>query len=120
MHISEFDYNLPKDAIAQKPAFPRDSCKLMVIKNGGIHHHFFHEIGDYLSKGDVLVLNNTYVKKVKLHGRKETGGKVEILILGEKNEGYECLIKGKVREGTRIYINKIEAVVKKRKAEDVS
>ena len=116
MHISEFDYNLPKDAIAQKPAFPRDSCKLMVIKNGGIHHHFFHEIGEYLSKGDVLVLNNTYVKKVKLHGRKETGGKVEILILGEKNEGYECLIKGKVREGTRIYINKIEAVVKKKES----
>jgi len=116
MHISEFDYNLPRDAIAQKPAFPRDSCKLMVIKDGDIHHHFFYEIGEYLSKGDVLVLNNTYVRKVKLHGKKETGGEVEILILDKKNEEYECLIKGKVREGTKIYIDKIEAVVKRKES----
>ncbi|KAA0001654.1 MAG: tRNA preQ1(34) S-adenosylmethionine ribosyltransferase-isomerase QueA [Thermoplasmata archaeon] len=114
MLISEFDYNLPKEAIAQKPIVPRDACKLMVIKNGSIYHHFFYEIGEYLMKGDILVLNNTYVRKTKLHGKKETGGKVEILVLGEKSEGYECLIKGKVKEGRKIYVKGVEAVVKRK------
>lgn len=114
MRINEFDYSLPRDAIAQMPVMPRDACKLMVLKNGRIYHHFFYEIGDYLTKGDVLVLNNTYVRKVRLYGKKETGGKIEVLILGKKNEGYECLVKGKVKEGKKIHLNNIEAVVKRK------
>ena len=114
MHINEFDYYLPKEAIAQRPAVPRDSCKLLIIKDNKIHHHHFYEIEDYLEKGDVLVLNNTYVMKVRLYGRKETGGKVEVLVIGKGEDGYISLIKGKVREGGRLFINGVEAVVKRK------
>ncbi len=114
MHIREFDYYLPKEAIAQRPVIPRDACKLLIIKNGLIYHRFFYEIEEYLAKGDVVVLNNTCVRKVRLHGRKETGGKVEVLILGEKKDGYTCLIKGKVKEGGKLLINGIKATVKRK------
>jgi len=105
MLIDEFDYHLPQEAIAQKPAMPRDRCKLLVLKSG-IHHHLFYEIMNYLEPGDVVVLNDTRVIHARIHARKETGGKVELLLLGGKGNLFKCLIKGKVREGTKILFDK--------------
>ncbi|MEA2055110.1 MAG: tRNA preQ1(34) S-adenosylmethionine ribosyltransferase-isomerase QueA [Candidatus Thermoplasmatota archaeon] len=101
MLIDEFDYHLPQEAIAQKPAVPRDMCKLMVIKNG-IRHHLFYEILEYLGSGDVVVVNDTRVIHARIHARKKTGGKIEILLLGNESNLFKCLVKGKVREGTKM------------------
>jgi len=104
MLIDEFDYPLPKNAIAQRPAVPRDRCKLLVLnsEDGSIKHHIFYELSDYLMPGDVIVLNDTKVMHARLHARKETGGKLEVLLLGNNGNLFNCLIKGKVREGTKI------------------
>lgn len=84
MKLSEFDYFLPKEYIAQKPIYPRDHSKLMAVnrETGEISHHLFYEIEKFLKKGDVLVLNNTKVIPARLIGQKpETGGKIEILLI---------------------------------------
>jgi len=84
MKLSEFDYFLPKEYIAQKPVYPRDHSKLMAVnrETGEISHHLFYEIEKFLKKGDVLVLNNTKVIPARLIGQKpETGGKIEILLI---------------------------------------
>ncbi|KAA0001170.1 MAG: tRNA preQ1(34) S-adenosylmethionine ribosyltransferase-isomerase QueA [Thermoplasmata archaeon] len=116
MLIDEFDYHLPQEAIAQKPAMPRDRCKLLVLKDG-IRHHLFYEIMDYLESGDVLVLNDTRVIHARIHARKETGGKVELLLLGAEGNLFKCLIKGKVREGTKIIFDKRASSGEKRSGE---
>jgi len=109
------DYNLPKEKIAQIPTFPRDHCKLLVLNGEKIEHRKFYEIIDYLHKGDVLVLNDTKVMKARLIARKPTGGKLDILIIREKNGFYECLIKGKYKEGTKFFIaNKEGEILEKR------
>ena len=83
MKLSEFDYNLPEELIAQKPMEPRDHSRLLVLdkKTGEINHHTFYEIVDYLNSGDVLVVNNSKVFSARLFGhRADTGSKVEILL----------------------------------------
>ena len=109
-----FDYHLPKEKIAQSPAIPRDSCKLLVLNGERIEHRKFSEIIHYVKEGDAIVLNNSKVMKVRLFGRKETGGKIEILIVGKRENEYEALIKGKIREGTKFYINEYEGEVVRR------
>lgn len=82
MKLSDFDYNLPPELIAQEPASPRDSCRLLVLdkKTGAMEHRQFFDIGEYLRPGDLLVLNNTKVFKARLIG--ELGGrKVEIFLV---------------------------------------
>ena len=101
MHIEDFDYQLPVEAIAQQPAVPRDSCRLFVF-DGGFHYHRFTDITDYLNEGDVLVLNNTRVRHARIYARKDTGGKVELLVLGHEKNSYRCLVKGRVHKGTVI------------------
>ena len=84
MKLSEFDYNLPKELIAQEPAKPRDHSRLLILdrKSGEMTDKYFYNIIDYLKKGDVLVLNNTKVFPARLIGRKkETGGKIEVFLL---------------------------------------
>ena len=70
MRLSDFDYHLPSELIAQEPSSPRDSCRLLVLdrRNGKITHRHFFEIGEYLRPGDLLVLNNTKVFKARLIG----------------------------------------------------
>ncbi len=99
------NYNLPKEKIAQVPIFPRDHCKLLVLNKNEIEHRKFYEILKYLEKGDVIVLNDTAVMKLKIKAKKDTGGKLDILILKKKGKYYECLIKGKYREGTKFFVN---------------
>jgi S-adenosylmethionine:tRNA ribosyltransferase-isomerase len=84
MHVNDFDYDLPAAYIAQTPAEPRDSSKLMLLNrhSGEIRHQVFRDIVDFLNPGDVLVLNNTRVLPARIPAVKEaTGGKAEILLL---------------------------------------
>lgn len=84
MKLSDFDYNLPKELIAHKPASPRDSSRLLILnrKTKRIEHKHFYNIADYLKAGDVLVLNNTKVFPARLIGRRQkTGGRVEVFLL---------------------------------------
>jgi S-adenosylmethionine:tRNA ribosyltransferase-isomerase len=84
MLLSDFDYNLPPDLIAQTPINPRDHSRLLVLdkKSGSMEHKHFYDIIDYFQEGDVLVMNNSKVFPARLIGkRKETGGKIEIFLL---------------------------------------
>ncbi len=103
MRTADFDYDLPESYIAQAPADPRDSCKLMVVhKDGALEHRIFRDVIDYLNPGDLLVVNETRVLPARLLGNKVgTGGAVECLLLN-KSEGapdtaveqtWECLVK---------------------------
>ena len=89
MKVKDFDYDLPKELIAQKPISPRDHCKLMVVnkKTGEISHHFFYQIDQFLQKGDVIVLNTSKVIPARLIGKKEaTRGKVEVFLIRPKTK----------------------------------
>ena len=79
---STYYYDLPEELIAQTPVEPRDSSRLLAFnkKTGEISHRIFHDIIDFLKKGDVLVINNTKVLPARLYGYKETGAKIEILL----------------------------------------
>jgi S-adenosylmethionine:tRNA ribosyltransferase-isomerase len=87
MRIEEFDYNLPKSLIAQYPSPRRGESRLMVLgrTRSAIEHRNFGELPDYLRSGDLLVMNNTRVLPARLIGNKETGGKVEILLVPSWN-----------------------------------
>jgi len=84
MQLSEFDFELPEEYIAQKPAEPRDSCRLLVLERltGKSSHHVFRELPELLSPGDCVVLNDTRVIPARLYGRLPGGrGQAEILLL---------------------------------------
>ena len=83
LNVSDYDYFLPEEQIAQDPLSDRSSSKLLVLdKNTGeTSHHVFKEIIDYLNPGDCLCINNTKVIPARLIGRKKTGGVVEVLLL---------------------------------------
>ncbi|MEE9203243.1 MAG: S-adenosylmethionine:tRNA ribosyltransferase-isomerase, partial [Dehalococcoidia bacterium] len=107
MRTSDFDYELPQELIAQAPAQPRDSSRLMVLHRdtGEIEHRRFRDIADYLRPGDVVVLNDTRVIPARLRGRKETGGKVEVLLLHrERAPGGEANWRAMVRPGKRLEV----------------
>ncbi|MCD6419354.1 MAG: tRNA preQ1(34) S-adenosylmethionine ribosyltransferase-isomerase QueA [Synergistetes bacterium] len=96
MKLSEFDYVLPEELIAQELAYPRDHCRLLVVdrKSSRLEERRFYEIVDYLREGDVMVFNWSKVIPARLFGRKVTGGKMEILLLNERGTGvWEVLVK---------------------------
>lgn len=108
MKLSDFDYNLPKELIAQSPVEPRDASRLMVLEKN-IEHRHFSDILDYFGDGDTLVLNNSRVIPAKLRGKKSTGGRVEALVLSRSGAGYECLIRGKnISEGAKLYFGEFD------------
>jgi S-adenosylmethionine:tRNA ribosyltransferase-isomerase len=130
MKLKDFDYDLPKELIAQEPIKPRDHSRLLVLfkdparkKKINILHKHFYDIIDYLQKGDVLVLNNSKVFPARLIGKKkETGGKIEIFLLKENPTStsakdsadkptlpfvrgksiWQCLVGGNVRRAGRV------------------
>jgi S-adenosylmethionine:tRNA ribosyltransferase-isomerase len=107
LRITDFDYPLPPEYIAQSPIEPRDSSRLLVLDraSGTIRHAVFHDIGEYLAPGDLLVFNDTRVIPARLAAVKEkTGGKVEILLLRRlEAQTWEALVGGKnVRAGSRL------------------
>lgn len=111
MKLSAFKYNLPKTIIAKFPASPRDSAKLMVLDRAAnsIENKKFSDIVDYMSKGDVLVVNETKVMQARLFGKKErTNAKIEVFVLRELNRKeniWDVIVDParKVRIGNRIY-----------------
>lgn len=89
MEIEVFNYELPKELIAQEPLKERDKARLLVLykESGKIEHKYFYELPNYLETGDLIILNDTKVIKAKLILTLDTGGKVEALFLrGEKNQ----------------------------------
>src|SRR5918992_6359084 len=83
MDVQEFSYDLPESLIAAFPSGNRQDSRLLVIhrSSGELFHTHFSELGDFLDPGDLLVLNDTQVFPARLHGAKESGGKVELLLL---------------------------------------
>lgn len=108
MKTSDFDYNLPESSIAQTPAEPRDSSRLLVLhrETGAIEHKIFRDVRDYLKAGDLLVLNQTRVIPARIFAHKETGGKVELLLLRRRDElTWEALVGGKgLRVGKSVQV----------------
>jgi S-adenosylmethionine:tRNA ribosyltransferase-isomerase len=108
MKTSDFDYKLPESSIAQSPAEPRDSSRLLVLHRETVEleHRVFHDVGDYLRAGDLLVLNQTRVIPARIYARKETGGRVELLLLRRRDElTWEALVGGKgLRVGKKLYV----------------
>lgn len=114
--LSDFDFYLPEKSIAKYPSHRRDESKLMIYekKSDNIRDCIFRNIADELTSDDFLVVNNTKVLKARLMGRKETGGKVEILVL-EIYDGNKCkaMTKGKLRVGEFVFIDDYKAKVLK-------
>jgi S-adenosylmethionine:tRNA ribosyltransferase-isomerase len=118
MKLKDFDYNLPKELIAQKPVYPRDHSRLLVLdrKSKQLTHQHFYNIRDFLHQSDVLVLNNTKVVPARLIGKKvETGGKVEVFLIKPKAKDLkeykwlkEWIVIGspKLNQGQKIVFNK--------------
>lgn len=98
MDINQFDYDLPPELIAQTPIEPRHASRLMVVnrRTAEITHHTFADIVGLLHPGDILIANDTRVIPARLFGRKQTGGKAEILLLKQLDPlRWEALVGGK-------------------------
>jgi S-adenosylmethionine:tRNA ribosyltransferase-isomerase len=114
---AEFDYELPTELIAQQPVTPRDASRLLVVdrREKTVLHRHFYDLPEFLKPGDLLVHNQTRVIRARLFARKPTGGKVEILLLRQRDDGpgagqsavhtrtWEALVGGRrVRPGLRL------------------
>jgi len=98
LKTTDFDYHLPESSIAQTPAEPRDSSRLLVLHRdtNELEHHIFRDVTDHLNAGDLLVLNQTRVIPARIFARKETGGRVELLLLRRRDTLiWEALVGGK-------------------------
>lgn len=112
MKLEEFDYFLPQSLIAQYPTPEREESRLLVLgrRDGRIEHRLFKDIPNYLSPGDLLVMNNTRVIPARMLGRKRSGGRVELLLIpspnGTNQGEFEVLVKnlGRVKENEKIEI----------------
>jgi S-adenosylmethionine:tRNA ribosyltransferase-isomerase len=104
--LTSYHYDLPEELIAQTPMIPRDRSRLLVVEAvDGYQHRHFHEIGDFLAAGDLLVFNNTRVIPARIYGFKTTGSPVEILLLSEQQHNcWLALVKPgrKLKIGARI------------------
>ena len=114
MQLSDIDYVLPVDLIAQTPIEPRDSARLLVDRglSQPLHRHV-RDLCSFLKPNDVLVINHTRVLPARLRARRSTGGAVEILLLNQMSDdavSWEAMIKsgGKLREGELLTINQSE------------
>jgi len=114
MQLSDIDYVLPVDLIAQTPIEPRDSARLLVDQglSQPLHGHV-RDLCSFLKPNDVLVINHTRVLPARLRARRSTGGAVEILLLNQMSDdavSWEAMIKpgGKLREGEMLSINQSE------------
>ena len=107
MKVSEFNYELPEELIAQTPIEKRDESRLMVLnkKQQTIEHKVFKDIIEYLKPGDVLVRNNTKVIPARIYGKKETGANVEFLLLKNiEGDIWETIVRpgNKLHVGTKV------------------
>ena len=119
MKLSQFQFNLPKEKIAQEPPRWRDECKLMVLhrSTGEIEHKLFKNIIDYFGKGDTFILNDTKVFPARLYGNKEkTKAEIEVFLLRELNREqrlWDVIVDParKIRIGNKLYFGEDESLV---------
>jgi S-adenosylmethionine:tRNA ribosyltransferase-isomerase len=113
LFTDDFDYELPEYAIAQHPATPRESARLLDCRT--LEDRRFSDLPEMLVPGDLVVVNNTRVRSARLRGSKEdTGGAVEVLLLAEHGDGgWEVLLRParRIRKGTRLRFGRTAAVV---------
>lgn len=107
MKVSDFNYDLPEELIAQHPYDKRDEARLMVLnkEEKKIEHKVFKDVIDYLNPGDCLVINNTKVIPARLYGKKETGANVEFLLLKRiEADTWEAMVRpgNKLKSGTKV------------------
>lgn len=104
MKTAEYDYHLPEELIALRPAGKRDDSRLLVLhKDGSIEHKKFHDLPSYVNSGDMLIVNNSKVFPARLSGFKPTGGKLDILLVNEISNGlWSILSKEKFSGRLRI------------------
>ena len=107
MKVSDFDYELPEELIAQHPYDKRDEARLMVLHRDTkeIEHKVFKDIIDYLEPGDCLVINDTKVIPARLYGKKDTGANVEFLLLKRiENDDWEAMVRpgNKLKTGAKV------------------
>ncbi|MDF1593275.1 MAG: tRNA preQ1(34) S-adenosylmethionine ribosyltransferase-isomerase QueA [Desulfobacterales bacterium] len=117
--LDDYDYDLPEERIAQQPATQRDQSRLLVMnrRSGALSHRSFIDLDSLLAPSDVLVINNTEVIPGRLYGRKETGGRAEVLILDYAGRRLledtadefecECLVKSSkpARKGSTLHFD---------------
>lgn len=110
MNITDFDYDLPEELIAQQPAPSRDLSRLLVVSRDKrlIRHCLFRDIENYLNAGDLLVLNETKVIPARLTGKKNTGAEIEVLLLKPlEGSRWEALVRPgrRVRQGETLFFD---------------
>lgn len=119
MKLSEFNFELPSELIAEYPTENRDECRLMVIhrKTGKIEHKLFKDVLSYFDDGDTMILNNTKVFPARMYGNKEkTGAKIEVFLLRELNREsflWDVLVDParKIRIGNKLYFGEDDSLV---------
>ncbi|WP_093366142.1 tRNA preQ1(34) S-adenosylmethionine ribosyltransferase-isomerase QueA [Psychroflexus sediminis] len=119
MKLSQFEFTLPEDLLAEFPSEHRDEAKLMVVnrKDGSIEHKMFKDVINYFDEKDVMVFNNTKVFPARLYGNKEkTGAKIEVFLLRELNPEtrlWDVLVDParKIRIGNKLYFGEDESLV---------
>lgn len=119
MKLSHFNFKLPEELLADRPADIRDESKLMVLdrKTQTIEHKLFKDLIDYFDEGDVMILNNTKVFPARLYGNKEkTGARIEVFLLRELNEEqrlWDVLVDParKIRIGNKLYFGDDDTLV---------
>ncbi len=119
MKLSEFNFNLPEELIAEYPSENRDECRLMVVHRdtGKIEHRMFKDIINYFGEDDVMIMNNTKVFPARMYGNKEkTGAKIEVFLLRELNREsllWDVLVDParKIRIGNKLYFGDDDSLV---------
>ena len=114
MKLSEFNFDLPEELIANYPSDNRDEAKLMVIHRdtGKIEHKLFKDLINYFEEDDVMIMNNTRVFPARMYGNKEkTGAKIEVFLLRELNREsllWDVLVDParKIRIGNKLYFGR--------------
>jgi S-adenosylmethionine:tRNA ribosyltransferase-isomerase len=105
--LNDFDYELPRELIAQRPADPRSASRLLRLAGAALSDHLFSDLPGFLAEGDVLVFNDTRVIKARLFGEKESGGRIEVLIervLGANEALAQVRASHAPRAGARLHL----------------
>ncbi len=117
LSIESYNYELPSHLIASTPANPKDSCNLLIYDRARdkIIHEKFYNILEYIPKESAIILNDTKVIKARIFGKKQSGGKIELLLNSPlENDTFLVYIRGKVKEGIKLFFDKaLTAIVKK-------
>ena len=107
---SDYDFDLPADRIAQRPAAKRDESRLMIVRrdSGAIEHAIFRDLPGLIPSGDALVLNTTRVYRARLLGTRDSGAPAEVLLLKPLGDStYEAMVHpgGKLKPGRRVHVS---------------